>query len=213
LKSVKDHGNERLETIRHNMAELVERANQSVRDVAEHLRPASPGLGIESTLAKLTSEFRKHTGISCELRMAEEPVNLDEDQIVAIFRIVQESLTNVTRHSGARRVEIRVSRGEGNVIVEVCDNGRGFDLESAKRKKSFGLVGMRERAAALAGDINITSVPGQGTSVCVSIPVRRNGRLNDRAASDIAPSLCDSITVESLESDADIFPKFSGERA
>jgi signal transduction histidine kinase len=140
-------------------------------------------------------------------------VNLDEDQIVAIFRIVQESLTNVTRHSDARRVEIQVSRGEGNVIVEVCDNGRGFDLESAERKKSFGLVGMRERAAALAGDINITSVPGQGTSVCLSIPMRRNECLNDRAASDIAPSLCDSITVESLEPGADILPKFSGERA
>jgi nitrate/nitrite-specific signal transduction histidine kinase len=147
--------------------------------------------------------------------MAEEPVNLDEDQIVAIFRIVQESLTNVTRHSGARRVEIRVSRGEGNVIVEVCDNGRGFDLESAKRKKSFGLVGMRERAAGLAGDINITSVPGQGTSVCVSIPMRRNERLNDcTTASDIArTALCDSIAGEGLEPDAAIFPKFSGERA
>jgi signal transduction histidine kinase len=218
LKSAKDHGNERLETIRRNMAELVERANQSVRDVAEHLRPASPGLGIESTLAKLASEFRKHTGISCELRMTKEPVNLDEDQIVAIFRIVQESLTNVTRHSGARRVEIRVSRGENNVIVEVCDNGRGFDLESAKRKKSFGLVGMRERAEGLAGDINITSVPGQGTSVCVSIPIsipmRRNERLNDCTASGIAcAALCDSTAVKSLEPDADIFPKFSGERA
>jgi nitrate/nitrite-specific signal transduction histidine kinase len=150
--------------------------------------------------------------------MTKEPVNLDEDQIVAIFRIVQESLTNVTRHSGARRVEIRVSRGEGNVIVEVCDNGRGFDLESAKRKKSFGLVGMRERAAGLAGDINITSVPGQGTSVCVSIPIsipmRRNERLNDCTASGIAcAALCDSTAVKSLEPDADIFPKFSGERA
>lgn len=213
LKNAKDHGNEGLETIRHNMAELVERADQSVRDVAEHLRSASPGLEIESTLAKLTSEFRKHTGISCELRMTEEPVNLDEDQIVAIFRIVQESLTNVTRHSGARRVEIRVSRGEDSVIVEVCDNGRGFDLENAKRKKSFGLVGMRERAAGLAGDINITSVPGQGTSVCLSIPMRRNGRSNDRAASGTARAvLCSSIAVESFEPEADIFPKFSGER-
>jgi hypothetical protein len=75
---------------------------------------------------------------------------------------------------------------------------------------------MRERAAALAGDINITSVPGQGTSVCVSIPMsipmRRNERLNDCTTSDIAPSLCGSIAAESLKPNADIFPKLSGER-
>jgi len=197
LRGAKDHGSERLETIRHNMSELVEKAGQSVRNVAEHLRPASLGLGIESALTKLTSEFKKHTGIYCELRLTEEPVNLDEDQTVAIFRIVQESLTNVTRHSGANRVEIRLSREKDDVIVEICDNGRGFDPESAKKGKSFGLVGMRERAAALRGYIAITSEPSQGALVRVSIPVRRNEHF-DCTPSGItnSASLLHSIVAE-----------------
>lgn len=201
LRSAKDHGSERLETIRHNMAELVEKAGQSVHNVAEHLRPASLGLGIESALTKLTSEFKKHTGIDCELRLTEEPVNLDEDQTVAIFRIVQESLTNVTRHSGANHVEIRLSREKDDVIIEICDDGRGFNPESAKKGKSFGLVGMRERAAALRGYIAITSEPGRGALVRVSIPVRRNERF-DCTASGItnSASLLHSIAAECSES-------------
>ncbi|HEX8874987.1 MAG TPA: HAMP domain-containing protein, partial [Nitrosospira sp.] len=105
-----DDRNEKVEIIRRNMSELVDRADQSVRNVAEHLRPASLGLGIIPALKKLADEFRKHSGISCVLRLIEEPVDLDEDQTVAIFRIVQESLTNVTRHAEASRVEIILSR-------------------------------------------------------------------------------------------------------
>ncbi|MEO6563123.1 MAG: ATP-binding protein [Nitrosospira sp.] len=170
LKSVEDN-RKRVETIRRNMSELVDKADQSVRNVAEHLRPASLGLGIISAIKKLIDEFRKHSGVSCVLHLMEASIDLDEDQTVAIFRIVQESLTNVTRHAEASRVDITLSQNADDLIVEVRDDGKGFDSADAARKKSFGLLGMRERAAVLGGDIDITSVPRQGTVVSVRIPI------------------------------------------
>jgi signal transduction histidine kinase len=174
LKSGEDHRSDRVESIRRNMSELVHRADQSVHNVAEHLRPASLGLGIVTALKKLTGEFKKHSGVSCILQLMDEPIHLDEDQTVAIFRIVQESLTNVARHAEASCVEINVSRSTNDLIVEVRDNGKGFDSEHATKKKSFGLLGMRERAAVLGGSIDITSSRQQGTAVRVRIPIKRN---------------------------------------
>ncbi len=173
LKDVEDN-RKRVEIIRCNMSELVDKAGQSVRNVAEHLRPASLELGIISAIKKLTDEFRKHSGVSCVLLLTEAPIDLDEDQTVAIFRIVQESLTNVTRHAEASRVEITLSQRADDLIVEVRDNGKGFDSADAAKKKSFGLLGMHERAAVLGGSIDITSVRQQGTVVSVRIPMKRN---------------------------------------
>jgi signal transduction histidine kinase len=167
--------NERIEIIRRNMAELVDRAGQSVRNVAEHLRPASLALGIASALKKLTAEFRKHSGISCTLRLMPEPIDLNEDWTVAIFRIVQESLTNVARHAEASCVEVSLSRSTDYLIVEVQDNGRGFDTGAVTNKKSFGLIGMRERAAVLKGTIDIASGEGkQGTVIGLRLPLKGN---------------------------------------
>ncbi|MGH8763282.1 MAG: ATP-binding protein [Nitrosospira sp.] len=178
LKGAEDNGSERVGIIRRNMSELVDNADQSVRNVAEHLRPASLGLGITSALKKLTDEFRKHSGVSCMLQLMEEPVDLDEDQTVTIFRIVQESLTNVTRHAEASCVEITLSQRAGDLIVEVRDDGKGFDPADAARKKSFGLLGMRERAAVLGGSIDISSVCQEGTVISVHLPMKRNEEIS-----------------------------------
>ena len=174
LKSGEDPRNDKVESIRRNMSELVHKADQSVHNVAEHLRPASLGLGIVTALKKLTDEFKKHSGVSCILQLMDEPVHLDEDQTVAIFRIVQESLTNVARHAEASRVEINLWRSANDLIVEVHDNGKGFDSDNATNKNSFGLLGMRERAAVLGGNIDITSSPQQGTEIRVRIPIKRD---------------------------------------
>ncbi|MBA4143986.1 MAG: HAMP domain-containing protein [Nitrosospira sp.] len=174
LKGGEGNGKGRVEAIRRNLSELVDKADQSMRDVAEHLRPASLELGIISALKKLTDEFRKHSGVTCVLQLKEAPIDLDEDQTVTIFRIVQESLTNIARHAEASRVDINLLQRAGNLIVEVRDNGKGFDFTSAVTKKSFGLLGMRERAAALGGSIDINSRPQQGTVVCVRMPLKRN---------------------------------------
>jgi signal transduction histidine kinase len=193
LKSVEGN-RKRVETIRCNMSELVYKADQSVRHVAEHLRPASLGLGIISALKKLVDEFRKHSGVSCMLHLMEEPVDLNEDQTVAIFRIVQESLTNVTRHAEASHVEVTLSQNADDLIVEVRDDGKGFDSADAAGKKSFGLLGMRERAAVLGGGINITSAPRQGTVVRVHIPIKRNEEIiRNRSATYAAPCVASAM--------------------
>jgi signal transduction histidine kinase len=174
LKDLKGNRNGKVENIRRNMSELVDRASQSVRVVAEHLRPAALGLGITSALKKLTDEFRKHSGVSCTLHLTEELIDLDEDQTVAIFRIVQESLTNVARHAHASRVSVALSQAAEDLIVEVSDDGKGFDSTEAAKNKTFGLLGMGERAAVLGGRIDITSAPQQGTIVRVCLPIKQN---------------------------------------
>jgi signal transduction histidine kinase len=174
LKSGGDNRNEKVQVIKGKLLELVEKADESMRSVAEHLRPASLELGIISAIKKLTDDFRKHGGVSCTLQLMEAPIDLDEDQTVAIFRIVQESLTNVTRHAEASHVDITLSQTGHDLIVEVRDNGKGFDSEGAVKKKSFGLLGMRERAAALGGSIEIISARPQGTVVRVHMPMKRN---------------------------------------
>ncbi|HEV7929526.1 MAG TPA: sensor histidine kinase, partial [Nitrosospira sp.] len=193
LKSAEDHQSDRVESIRRNMSELVHMAGQSVHNVAEHLRPASLGLGIVTALKKLTGEFRKHSGVSCILQLTEEPIQLDEDQTVAIFRIVQESLTNVARHAEASCVEVTLSQSANDLIVEVRDNGKGFDSENATKKKSFGLLGMRERAAVLGGSIDITSSRQHGTAIRVRIPMKR-----DEGSRDWPVSLAAKVTNQKL---------------
>lgn len=174
LKNVDNHRSEKVETITRHMSELIDSADQSVHNIAEHLRPASLGLGITSALKKLTDEFKKLSGVNCVLRLTNEPIDLDEDQTVAIFRIVQESLTNVTRHAEASCVEITLLQDRDDFVVEIRDDGKGFDCTNVAGKKSFGLLGMRERVAVLGGHIDVASAPRQGTMVSVRIPIKRS---------------------------------------
>lgn len=174
LKREEDEKGTKLRIIRRNMEELMDKAHQSVRNVAEHLRPASLELGIVSAIKKLTDEFRKHASASCKFQVGRVPINLDEDQTVAIFRIVQESLTNIARHAAATRVEVILSSNADHLLVEVCDNGNGFDPADTAKNRSFGLLGMCERAAVLGGSIDINSSPQQGTVVSVRVPLKRN---------------------------------------
>jgi signal transduction histidine kinase len=142
----------------------------------------------------LIDESRKHSGVSCLLHLMEKAVYLNEDQTVAIFRIVQESLTNVTRHAKASHVEVTLALNADNLIVEVRDDGKGFDSADAARKKSFGLLGMRERAAVLEGGINISSAPRQGTVVRVHIPIKRNEEIiRDRSAIYATPYIASAM--------------------
>jgi len=87
-----------------------------------------------------------------------------------MFRIVQESLTNVLRHAGANKVEITLSQVADGLTVTVQDDGRGFDPDTPSRKKSFGLLGMKERALAINGSVHVASSPSQGTMITASIP-------------------------------------------
>jgi signal transduction histidine kinase len=106
--------------------------------------------------------------------LLQEPIALDSEQSTAIFRIFQESLTNVTRHAHATRVEARLEKEGDQLILQVRDNGKGFDAETAKGRRSLGLMGMQERALLLNGALKIEGVPGAGTTLALRIPLRRS---------------------------------------
>jgi len=153
------------------MLVLVDKSIKGVRDVTANLRPAALNMGIVPAIAWLCDEFPERTNTACTLRVINDPVGLDDARTVALFRIVQESLTNVARHAQASRVEITVEQSGGDVVLKIRDDGKGFDHAARPEYQSFGLMGMRERAIALGGKVIIDSAPSEGTVVSVRIPI------------------------------------------
>lgn len=149
---------------------LTDNALKVARNVASTLRPAALDLGIASALEWLTGRFSSNTGIRCKLHIEDVDIQLDEEYAIALFRIVQESLTNVSRHANADCVDIAFGILEGDYLLKVRDNGTGFDPD-ARKSDSFGLVGIQERALILDGALSINSRPGFGTEIVVSIPI------------------------------------------
>ena len=152
------------------MTELVDRTIGVVRNVATSLRPGVLDLGIGSALEWLADEFRRHSGLDCNLTLDLGEAQLGERHAVAVFRIVQESLTNVARHADASEtaVSLRCTAQACELLVE--DDGRGFDPARA-RPHSFGLLGIRERVLSLGGQVSIASRPGGRTRIVVQFPL------------------------------------------
>jgi signal transduction histidine kinase len=140
-----------------------------VRNVVAALRPSALDLGVVPALEWLAQEFTERTGIHCEVQVPAADVRMDDKRATAVLRIVQESLTNVVRHAHASNVLISLQQHHGHYVLEVRDNGQGFD-PSVRKEKSFGLVGMRERALMLGGDLFLSSEPGR-TSLRVQFPM------------------------------------------
>lgn len=153
-----------------SMLSLVDSVIRLQRDLVSSLRPAVLDLGIGAALEWLVGEFRERNGIDCTLQLSESQIRLDGDQTTVVFRIVQESLTNVTRHARATHVQVALRRVGDDYVVSVQDDGQGFDPGGARHPKSLGLMGLQERALMLAGTLTIRSAPGAGTSVVVTFP-------------------------------------------
>jgi PAS domain S-box-containing protein len=151
---------------------LVDEMIVTLRRIASDLRPrALDDLGLIAALEWQAQEFETRTGIRCRVTLPQEPLALDSERSTAIFRIFQESLTNVARHAHATRVEARFERGADQLVFQVHDNGRGIDPEEAKARRSLGLVGMQERALLLNGELMVEGVPGAGTTMTLRIPL------------------------------------------
>ncbi|HKW91786.1 MAG TPA: ATP-binding protein [Methylomirabilota bacterium] len=149
----------------------IDETMQIVRRIASELRPSVlDPLGLEAALDVLVQEAAKRTGIAITLQ-AEEFPRLPDQVASHAFRIIQEALTNVTRHSKATRVEVTVRRLKKAILLSVEDNGIGFTPQTLSGLKSLGLVGMRERALACGGTLMIRGEPGEGTAIVVTIPV------------------------------------------
>jgi PAS domain S-box-containing protein len=178
------HGYNRLGLLKHlqGLTALVDQTIHVVRNVSSSLRPAALDMGMQSALEWLRDEFKRLNGIDCQLYVDRESSELDEARSMAVFRIVQESLTNIARHACAGNVKISLQVAGNDYLLQVSDNGRGFDPEIPK-KKSFGLIGMRERALMLGGEVDIDSAPGRGTTVKVRIPIARQKLSPDESAS------------------------------
>jgi PAS domain S-box-containing protein len=161
--------------LRERARDIVREVNvtiELVRNLATELRPAIlDDFGLPAAIEWQLHEFARRSGIRSRLAALADTVALDSDGCTAVFRIFQETLTNVARHSGASEVEVRLEERDGHLVLEVRDNGRGIAREALSGGKSLGLLGMRERAHLLGGEIAVTGAPGQGTAVQVKIPL------------------------------------------
>ena len=150
---------------------LMETAIASARNISAALRAAELNKGIVSALRWQAARFATYTGIKCELHTESDEVNLDEDTAAAIYRIAQETLTNIAKHANADKVDIVFEVRDNLYVLKIRDDGSGFDT-NVRKANSFGLLGIRERANILGGTFVIESSIGQGTELFVSVPVK-----------------------------------------
>lgn len=152
-----------------------------VHALAMQLRPhALDDLGLSAALERLAFEWQTRHKIPVDLAITLGEVRLSEGMETALYRIIQETLTNVARHAQAHSVSILVERRNGSVIAVIEDDGQGFEVDVASGEVHLGLLGMRERAELLGGRLTLESSPGRGTSVFVEIPVQVEEVVNGR---------------------------------
>jgi PAS domain S-box-containing protein len=165
------HNPELMEHVQ-KLLELADQTMQVVRNAVSSLRPGALDAGISAAVEWLAAEFSRGTEVTYSLSVPDENLPLAEERAIALFRIVQEALTNVARHARARHVHVKLERVGEDCLLEIRDDGCGFD-PVAIRKRSFGLAGMKERMLMLGGKIDIVSTPGKGTTIKVELPIRQ----------------------------------------
>ncbi len=164
---------------RNHIMELRDQVNQNISDLRKviyNLRPMSlDDLGLIATIEKYVEDFGISTGIQVSFRVMGEPADIKGLVQIAIYRIIQEALTNVKKHSGASRGLIKMEFSEGYVSLLITDNGKGFDVDKAlewgDEEKGFGLINMRERVELLRGYMEIKSDISKGSSIFMKIPL------------------------------------------
>ena len=144
---------------------------QSVRRISTELRPGIlDDLGLVDAVEWAGEDFAARTGTKCRLDLPEDDISIEPEQATAVFRIFQETLTNVARHADASEIEVRLTKDERDLTLEVHDNGGGIPKDKLSNGESLGILGMRERALLLGGELTISGAPGEGTTVRVRIP-------------------------------------------
>ncbi len=176
-ESLPREARERLKSIQ----ELIAGTQQSLRGLIRNLRPPTlDHLGLVATVRGLSDELSKMAGIEIELQTTGEVRRLPTEIELALFRIAQEALNNVRRHSGASRAVVGLAFGPQTVRLTVEDDGRGFVVtdegEGRVAAGQLGLAGMAERAETLGGTLSVRSTPGQGTTIAAEVPIHRHPR-------------------------------------
>lgn len=149
----------------------VDIALQTIKRVSAELRPATlDTLGLVATIKWHVARFSKMTGIATDLHLPEH-IRLSRNRSTAIFRIIQEALTNVAKHAGASTARVALRKYRGELIIEVSDNGIGITKGNRFKPDSFGLIGLHERALFLGGELSVTGMPKGGTHLSLRIPL------------------------------------------
>jgi len=157
-----------------SMSRLIYEMIQTIQRISSELRPSLlDNLGLVPAIEWRVKEFQKRTGLICNLIVDPMDITLEKDLSTTIFRILQETLTNVARHAYATRVEISLKKNDGMGVLEVGDNGKGITTEQISNPRSFGLIGIRERVRFWEGEVTFSGIRSKGTTVKVSIPLER----------------------------------------
>lgn len=155
-----------------SLSDLIDQSVESVQKISSKLRPTIlDELGLISAIEWQTEEFEKLTNISCSVMLPKDEIHLSTEKSTAIFRIFQEALTNVARHSQAKKVTVSLSTENSVLYLEINDDGKGITQEQLKDFKSLGLHGMEERAMIFGGQVTFDSFISKGTKVKVEIPI------------------------------------------
>jgi signal transduction histidine kinase len=155
-----------------DMLSLIDNAIGSVRRVATELRPAVlDDFGFHAALEHEIALFVRRTGIQASITFDPEEPHIDIDRATTLYRIAQEALTNVARHSNAKNVHVAIEERDGWLHARISDDGRGISVDATRESPSLGLIGMRERAHAFGGTVTIETSQHGGTDVLVKLPL------------------------------------------
>lgn len=156
------------------MTETIDSSLEKVRLIVSDLRPhILDNLGLEEAIGWYGEQFEARTGIQCVVKACDVDGKLDKEKTTALFRILQESLTNVARHSNAKEVDVTMEQVGGAVTLRIKDNGKGITDAQIKDRNSLGILGMKERALILGGELIVEGSQGKGSTVFVRIPLRK----------------------------------------
>ena len=155
-----------------SMVVLIDETIETVHNVSEDLRPGIlDDFGLAAAIEWQAEEFQKRTAIQCKTILPAEDFELSKEESTNLFRIVQESLTNVIRHADATEVEILLALEDDVLRLEISDNGKGIPESAVSDPKSFGLIGIKERVHSLGGEVEITGMSDGGTQITVKLAI------------------------------------------
>lgn len=160
-----------------SMLKLLDESVKMIRKISTRLRPGIlDDFGLLAAMEWQARELENRTGIHCRVHSSVRKIRLDKNALSSIFRIFQEALTNIARHSEATKVDVHLRQGRGRLVMEIIDDGRGLKKDDIKPHKSLGILGMQERVRLMKGTFIIEGVPGEGTRIRVSVPTEDRGK-------------------------------------
>ena len=163
--------------MRKKLEEMIREINGSIEGIKElssFLRPTMLyDLGLVPAIISQLKKFEKQSGIKCYFYFDSEELNADKNISLIFYRIIQESLTNIVRHSGASAIDLSLKKLKNAIEMVIKDNGTGIDNEKVNSLTSMGLEGIRERVKSAHGEVSIKGEKGSGTTIIVTIPIKK----------------------------------------